>query len=1311
MAVIDPKKLLPESTKTTSILVPKKNVSISAPGAPALKPASGPESVGGSLVIKKLIKIDEVLKDSIKFKKETDKKEEKEKQKENREKKEKALETKKDKKKKADKLFNVPKGSGIDWLGNWLQWTVIGFLFNNLKSLIGYLAPIWNNVIKPLGKILYNVFTAIVSGVVTFIELGYNAYTSIEGLIGDLGGEDAKEEFNKATGALTTAFNVAIIGLMVAASTRPGGGGKGSRGGKGGGGARGVRPGTGGRPKVTTSGGGRAGGTGLRNPLRSRPKVTSGSGASRVTGAVTNRLTGKGAAKVTTSAAGKMGLRVAGRTLKPILGRLPIVGGLLEFLISWAMGDPIGKAAFRGVGATLFAALGGIIGSVVPVFGTAIGAALGGFAGGEAGGLLYDVMFGNKNVEGKVEKKQGGGQVGARKKPGRQIGRTKRKIKPGKVDKVSTIPGKDFGSKKDIEKFYGKDKGVLGTGIGQKFDTPFDALTEASEIAKQNRALNGVIGSLIGTGIDLTLGQKPSSSQINQISNTLSTFVQASMQAEMDGTVANIQQTFGLKSGGSVPSSRMIGRTESNPAILLKRKIESGIKSSIEKTSSEVFAKLRYVMDGKKDKDKKEAEALRASQNTSQYTSTGGGGGGASYGSPEMKALLDALAFAEGTLSNRNGATGPAGYSTWAGYQIHGPTDLTGLTIQEVHDLQTGFMNSSKVNVTGSAVVGRYQFKDLLAHFAPQAGLSGSDLFSPENQDKMAIAEINRVGITAKRLKEEGLTTQMINTLSPIWASFPKAGGGSVYAGQGAKDAQTLRSYYKKRVGVQEARAAEVAASSGQRPNAILAYGTNEWSRSRSYIKGKTIQLIKGLQSKGYNVIVIPPSPGLVVYANPKGKVAIQDPHFGVVAGAEATGSKIEYGHYSKDDNLGQYVHLVPSWGRSIKTKYNASLVIGDSNAEVINGKLSPTVKRGATYQDIDKMLKGLQSVQPPPAPGGGKVASGLKNWDNYGQIRKGGRQHGGLDIAAPSGTPLTAVADGVFEEKGFESGWGQFVVYKVGGSEYHLYGHLSKFAGKKKGDRLKAGEIIGYVGSTGRSTGPHLHWEMGSSWSGVIGGRRDPSKSYNWKLPFTVGRKTETKSSPQEPPKAPSGPSKFTRSSINSFFGAKESFRKNSHEGIDIEAPQGTKLSFSVGGKIIAVYPSSSTSKDSNGGYGAFVDLKLDNGKIIRMSHLSKIYPWVKSGATFGPNEVIALSGGEPGTPGAGRSGGPHIHFEQHEMSGLGIDETLENKVDPLKYGGFDTFQKGGTLRQNISSLQRTPTYSEGETTLLIQKELVMVG
>ena len=156
-----------------------------------------------------------------------------------------------------------------------------------------------------------------------------------------------------------------------------------------------IKPG----PKVTTTGGGGLNKPNIRNPLRPRPRI-SGTGLTRPFTDTVGALSKK------------VGLRAAGKFLRPIFGRLPIIGGLLEFLISWALGDPIGKAAFRGIGATLFTALGGIIGSVVPVFGTAIGAALGGYAGGEAAGLLYDVMFGSKNAsESKDKKKEEGGQV------------------------------------------------------------------------------------------------------------------------------------------------------------------------------------------------------------------------------------------------------------------------------------------------------------------------------------------------------------------------------------------------------------------------------------------------------------------------------------------------------------------------------------------------------------------------------------------------------------------------------------------------------------------------------------------------------------------------------------------------------------------------------------------------------------------------------------------------------------------------------------------------------------------------------------
>ena len=97
------------------------------------------------------------------------------------------------------------------------------------------------------------------------------------------------------------------------------------------------------------------------------------------------------------------------------------------------------------------------------------------------------------------------------------------------------------------------------------------------------------------------------------------------------------------------------------------------------------------------------------------------------------------LAFAEGTLQIE--IWNPQDIAWKWLVIIDGPTDLTGTNNSgSSYDLQTKF-HKGKTALTGSAVVGRYQFKDLLAHYGKQAGLSGSDLFSPENQDAMAIAD------------------------------------------------------------------------------------------------------------------------------------------------------------------------------------------------------------------------------------------------------------------------------------------------------------------------------------------------------------------------------------------------------------------------------------------------------------------------------------------------------------------------------------------------------------------------------------------
>ena len=87
---------------------------------------------------------------------------------------------------------------------------------------------------------------------------------------------------------------------------------------------------------------------------------------------------------------------------------------------------------------------------------------------------------------------------------------------------------------------------------------------------------------------------------------------------------------------------------------------------------------------------------------------------------------------------------------------------------------------------------------------------------------------------------------------------------------------------------------------------------------------------------------------------------------------------------------------------------------------------------------------------------------------------------HKGVDFAAPKGTPVYAAGNGVIELLGNNSGYGKFIRIRHNSAYKTLYAHLNNF--KKsvyKGLRVNQGDIIGYVGSTGKSTGPHLHYEI----------------------------------------------------------------------------------------------------------------------------------------------------------------------------------------------------------------------------------------
>ena len=114
--------------------------------------------------------------------------------------------------------------------------------------------------------------------------------------------------------------------------------------------------------------------------------------------------------------------------------------------------------------------------------------------------------------------------------------------------------------------------------------------------------------------------------------------------------------------------------------------------------------------------------------------------------------------------------------------------------------------------------------------------------------------------------------------------------------------------------------------------------------------------------------------------------------------------------------------------------------------------------------QQFDWPLKGIMSSP-----------FGLKRFYN-GQAR---RPHGGIDIAAPEGTPILAPADGLVVDTGdyFFNGNSVFIEHGLGLQTF--YAHMSRID-VKEGDRITRGQVLGAVGATGRVTGPHLHWSVG---------------------------------------------------------------------------------------------------------------------------------------------------------------------------------------------------------------------------------------
>lgn len=132
--------------------------------------------------------------------------------------------------------------------------------------------------------------------------------------------------------------------------------------------------------------------------------------------------------------------------------------------------------------------------------------------------------------------------------------------------------------------------------------------------------------------------------------------------------------------------------------------------------------------------------------------------------------------------------------------------------------------------------------------------------------------------------------------------------------------------------------------------------------------------------------------------------------------------------------------------------------------------------ERLETLEDAFTTQADLLDATPSILPTRGWLSSGFKYRTD--PFTKEKTWHNGLDISAQRGTPIHAPAKGVVSFKGYKGGLGNLLEINHGNGLITRYGHMDKF-NVSKGQRVKRGDIIGYVGNTGRSTAPHLHYEI----------------------------------------------------------------------------------------------------------------------------------------------------------------------------------------------------------------------------------------
>jgi muramidase (phage lysozyme) len=378
--------------------------------------------------------------------------------------------------------------------------------------------------------------------------------------------------------------------------------------------------------------------------------------------------------------------------------------------------------------------------------------------------------------------------------------------KPRKDQVQKTRVGKDVGGEGNVRAFYGSPKigigGIIGifrpSNITPK-KTPVDSI---STVSSTLRSQNGLFGDIASVGSDVALGQKPEKSVYRNTAKDvvyLAQIIASRKENKMKDSL------LGMAYGGTVPSSI---RTISSQAdmidlveVIIRKSVEERVNTALGEIKGPMVRRASEInqtrksgyFDPTKDTFWDNFRGLGGGVYDSQGPGEMGGADYqsiATYGTPEEKALLDAISFAEGTTKS---------YGTISGGDINRDLEAGKLTVQQVINLGNTFGRpGSKHKISGAT--GRYQFMpSTLTMLLEKGVLKPNEKFTPQVQDRAAIYLMRSRGVTPDMLKKEGLSQRVSDLLAPEWASFPYSlKGGRSYYGQPNKPIDNLKNIYTR---------------------------------------------------------------------------------------------------------------------------------------------------------------------------------------------------------------------------------------------------------------------------------------------------------------------------------------------------------------------------------------------------------------------------------------------------------------------------------------------------------------------------------